>query len=346
MPPNADFNRSFSFLPSILPAQTFSADGTPEHVIPADEYFFRLCARYLDRLAQFEPKESAKFVRRACADQGDALKWVLLVAEHSTFVGIEVIRRFSRAEALDFRDQPQLFVTDPNHATQSLSESGTTPTASLPPIFKVFRVLQEEKRTRYQQTLTKSSETPKPSPTPSSVRSHGSTKESTLAQSHPQKSKVSVRVTEATPPREIPKLKTVPALPVASSPPTLDSFLLPCATSLNFKGCASLTLSTLSIVLRHTPNLEALCLDLCAYVTNDLWLLLKKQRNRSAIRLKRLSLAYCVCISDSFFSNMASAELLKDLRSLNISHCKLVTNASLRPLSQHCTKLEEAVRYR
>jgi hypothetical protein len=300
----------------------------------------------LDRLASFNSKEAAKFIRRATADQGDALKWVLLVAEHSTFVGLEVIRRFSRAESLDFSSQPQLFVSDPSTGFE-LSDSGAPISQNSPSIFKVFKVLQEEKRTRAQQALNKSNEAVRTAPAALSMKHTSVTppKDASSVASNNSKSRPTLKITEAK--ADIPRLKTTPAIatPAPISPsPSVESFLLPVATALNFKGCVSLTLSTLSIVLRHTPHLEDLCLDQCAYVTDDLWQLLKKQRQRGAIRLKRLSLAFCVCITDSFFTNMASADLLKELRALNITHCNLVTNLSLRALSQQCTKLEEAVR--
>jgi hypothetical protein len=78
--------------------------------------------------------------------------------------------------------------------------------------------------------------------------------------------------------------KTAAALVLApSSSISASDFLLPSTKSLTLSGCTSLTTETLSALLKETPLLEALWLDDCARIGDELALLLRRQDSRPAL---------------------------------------------------------------
>jgi len=98
-----------------------SALATDDSAMPADQYFLQQCVQYLERLASIDEKGAAKFIKRACKEQGRALVWVLQMASRSSFVASLVIQQLGQVTELDFKSQPQLFLED-NNETSTLTK--------------------------------------------------------------------------------------------------------------------------------------------------------------------------------------------------------------------------------
>jgi hypothetical protein len=285
--------------------------------MPADAYFVRLSARLLDKLQSINRREASRFIKSALIDQGGALTWALQLAELSPFASSELIQRLSSIEALDLRNQPQLFMSGVDGK-------------DVPTVVKVFFSMHEEKI-------------------------HNSTPKAKAADDGDHHSRSSKR-------RSGSLTKTAAALILApSSHISANDFLLPSTKSLILSGCSSLTTETLSALLRETPLLEALCLDDCARIGDELALLLRRHDARPALvrdicfhlslaisalhdthslisqrlqKLQRLALSNCHRMTDAFFNNMAAFGLLDNIRVLQISGCRLLTNSSVWKISK------------